>query len=49
MVHWVIPLYKQKSVFEAQNHNGIYLTSELSKCAGRILVTLLVPQLISLN
>ena len=43
MVHWVVPLHKNKSVCDAWNYRGIHLTSRLSKAAERILATLFVP------
>ena len=47
MTHWIVPLYKRKSVYEASNYRGIHLTSQISKVAERVLAALFVPQLIS--
>ena len=49
MVHWVVPLHKKKSVYDARNYRGIHLTSQLNKAAERILATLFVPQLITIG
>ena len=49
MVHWVVPLHKKKSVYDARNYRGIHLTSQLSKAAERILATLFVPQIIAIG
>ena len=39
--HWVVPLYKKKSVWKAVNYRGVHLTAVMSKTAERILATLL--------
>ena len=44
--HWVVPLYKRKSVFNPGNYRGIHLTSQISKVAERVIASLFVPQLI---
>ena len=44
--HWVVPLYKRKSVYDPNNYAGIHLTFQISKVAGRVIAGLLVPQLI---
>jgi hypothetical protein len=49
MIHWVVPLYKRKSVYNPCNYRGIHLTSQLSKVAERVLASLFVPQLISIG
>ena len=41
--HWVIPLYKKKSIFDGRNYRGIHLTAQLSKVAERMLQQLYVP------
>ena len=35
-VHWIVPLYKKKSVFAAGNYRGIHLTSQPSKVVERL-------------
>ena len=49
MVHWMVPLYKKNSVYDARNYRGIHLTSQLSKAAERVLASLFVPQLIRIS
>ena len=44
--HWVVPLYKRKSIFDPGNYRGIHLTSQISKVAERVIASLFVPQLI---
>ena len=46
IVHWVIPLYKRKSVYDPRNYRGIHLTSQISKVAARVVASLFVPQLV---
>ena len=46
MEHWIILLYKRKSVYQARNYTGIHFTSQISKVAKRVLVSIFVPQLI---
>ena len=46
MEHWVVPLFKRKSVFDTENYRGIHLTSQISKVAERVIAFLFVPQLI---
>ena len=43
--HWVVPLYKKKSVWDALNYRGVHLTSQLSKVVERVLAKLLEPYL----
>ena len=47
--HWVVPLFKRKSVYNPGNYRGIHLTSQISKVAKRIIASLFVPQLINLG
>ena len=47
--HWVVPLFKRKSVYNPGNYRGIHLTSQISKVAERIIASLFVPQLINLG
>ena len=49
MVHWMVPLYKKNSVYDARNYRGIHLTSQLSKAAERVLASLFVLQLIHIG
>ena len=35
--HWVMPLYKKRSVYNAENYRGIHLSSQLSKAVERLL------------
>ena len=49
MVHWMVPLYKKNSVYDARNYRGIHLTSQLSKAAERVLASLFVQQLIRIS
>ena len=46
MMHWVIPLFKRKSVYDLANYRGIHLTSQISKVAEKVIASLSVPQLI---
>ena len=46
MMHWVIPLFRKKSVYDPANYRGIHLTSQISKVAERVIASLFVPQLI---
>ena len=46
MMHWVVPLFKRKSVYDPGNYTGIHLTSQFSKVAERVIAALFVPQLI---
>ena len=45
--HWVVPLYKKKSPFEAGNYRGVHLTAQLSKATERLLGQLFLPALSS--
>ena len=36
-VHWIMPLYKRKLIFDPNNYRGIYLTSQILKLAERVL------------
>jgi hypothetical protein len=42
-LHWIIPLYKRKSVFDPGNYRGIHLTTQLSKVVERILNNIAAP------
>ena len=44
--HWIVLLYKRKSVYDPNNYKGIHLTSQISQLAGRVIAALFVPQLI---
>ena len=41
--HWIVPLYKRKSVYDPGNYREIHLTSQISKVAKRIIAFLFVP------
>jgi hypothetical protein len=41
--HWLVPLYKRKSVFQPSNYRGIHLTAQLGKVVERVLQTLFMP------
>ena len=45
-IHWVVPLFKRKSVYDPGNYRGIHLTSQISKVVERVIASLFVPQLI---
>ena len=45
--HWVVPLYKKKSVFQPGNYRGIHLTAQLSKVVERMFKLLYYPFLTS--
>ena len=47
MVHWIVLLFKRKSVYQAGNYMGIHPTSQISKFADRICARIFVQQLIS--
>ena len=49
MVHWMVPLYKKNSVYDARNYRGIHLTSQLSKAAERVPASLFEPQLMHIG
>ena len=42
-VHWVHPLYKKKSVYDANNYRGIHLSAQLSKVVERLVGKFLLP------
>ena len=44
--HWIVFLYKRKSVYDPGNYRGIHLTSQISKVAEKVIASLFVPQLI---
>ena len=35
--HWILPLYKKRSVFDASNYRGVHLTSQVAKVIERLL------------
>ena len=41
-VHWVLPLYKKKAVWDASNYRGVHLTAQLSKVVERLLAGFLL-------
>ena len=36
-LHWVLPLYKKKAVYDANNYRGVHLTCQLAKVTERVL------------
>ena len=46
MIHWVVPLFNRKSIYDPANYRGIHLTSQISKAANRVIASLFVPQLV---
>ena len=46
MLHFIMPLYKKKSVYMAANYRGIHLTSQLSKAMERMIRSLFMPYLL---
>ena len=42
-VHWVLPLFKKKAVFDPKNYRGVHLTPQLSKVVERLLGRFLLP------
>ena len=44
-IHWIMALYKRKSVFPPENYRGIHLTAQMSKAAERVLADFFVPRL----
>ena len=38
LTHWVLPLYKRKAVWQANNYRGVHLTAQLSKATERLLL-----------
>ena len=43
--HWLTPLYKKRSVYNANNYRGIHLTSQVSKVLERFLGLTFIPYL----
>jgi hypothetical protein len=41
--HWIIPLHKKLSVYNAANYRGVHLTTQLSKAMERLLQCLYLP------
>jgi hypothetical protein len=48
-LHWIVPLYKKKQVFLAQNYRGVHLTAQISKAMERLFRTLFMPFLLQCN
>ena len=42
-IHWILPLYKTKAVFDPTNYRGVHLTPQLSKVVERLLGRFLLP------
>jgi hypothetical protein len=47
LMHWVVPLFKKKNVFDPENYRGIHMTPQLSKVVERLVKSLLTPFLSS--
>ena len=45
LVHWMVPLWKKKSVYDALNYRGIHLTAQLSKAMERFLEPMFSPHI----
>ena len=43
MLHWMVPIYKKKSVCDANNYRGVHMTPQLSKVVERLVALLWVP------
>jgi hypothetical protein len=43
MIHWIVPLYKKKGVFDPNNYRGVHLTSQLSKVVERLVKVMMMP------
>jgi len=41
--HWIVPLFKKKSVYNPANYRGVHLTAQLSKVVERLLQALYAP------
>ena len=37
MLHWIVPLYKKGTVYQANNYRGVHLTPQISKAMERFL------------
>ena len=37
-LHWIVPLHKKKSIYDAGNYRGVHLTPQISKVAERMLL-----------
>ena len=42
-VHWVVPLYKKRAVWDPTNYRGVHLTAQLSKVVERVLGRFWMP------
>lgn len=47
--HWVVPLYKKKSVYDPANYRGVHLSAQLSKVVERLLGRYFLPFLEGTN
>ena len=45
LMHWIVPLYKKKTVFNPANYRGVHLTAQLSKVVERLLGMLWLPDI----
>ena len=44
-LHWLIPIHKKKSVWDAFNYRGVHLTTQASKVMERALLDMCAPYL----
>ena len=44
-LHWLVALYKRKSVFDPINYRGVHLTAQMSKVIERVLAVFFAPRL----
>ena len=45
-MHWIVPIYKTKAIFQPGNYRGVHLTAQLSKVMERFLGQLWLPELV---
>ena len=46
MLHWILALYKKKSVYDPNNYRGIHLTAQISKAMERFIGKISFPMLL---
>ena len=46
LMHWIVPIYKKKAIFQPGNYRGVHLTAQLSKVMERFLGQLWLPELV---
>ena len=47
LIHWAVPLFKKKNVYDPKNYRGIHMTPQLSKVVESLVKSLLTPFLSS--